>query len=616
MKSLSLSQFTYVAAALSSGISVSATPLSRLRYAHVLARAEQVKESYDYVIVGGGTAGLTLADRLTEDRKTTVLVIEYGRPITEAEIIAANGRDYFPNLGLRFNITSTPQPGMNGRTQEVVVGCALGGSSTINGMVYVRGNKEDYDGWKVLGGPGSTWDWNGMLPYFKKATHFNPPNPELAKQFNMTYDPNAWRVQNPDSKLEASYPSGVFANVLPMYDAMAKMPGVPIPKDGAGGKHGLFWNPHSMDDQKYWRSYARTAHYDNIQRPNYHVITMHKVTKILFQGKSTVASGVEYLSREDPTNSKLTVKARKEVILSAGAVHTPQLLQLSGIGPEELLKQANIPTLVDLPGVGQNFQDHAFIVVTYQWANNGTGPPGPNLTAIGDPLTAYGPTIGAWLSMPVVSPQNYQTLAARYEAQSPGAYLAPGTDASVVAGYAEFQRLHAKMLRSPDSTFMWLPLANAPFLLPVAQHITSMGTINIDPANPTAEPVVDYRALSNPIDMDIVIEMIQFWRRYIRSAAFAAYGPIELTPPPDMNGDALKQWIRDNYISSVYHPIGTASKKPRRLGGVVDEELLVHGTRRLRVVDASVVPLLPAANTQQTVYMLAEKAVDMIKAAG
>lgn len=120
-----------------------------------------------------------------------------------------------------------------------------------------------------------------------------------------------------------------------------------------------------MDDQNFWRSYARTAHYDGIKRPNYDVITMHKVFRVLFDGKSTVASGVEYASRGDLTK-KLTVKAKKEVIISAGTIHTPQILQLSGIGPAGLLKQANIPKLVDLPGVGQNFQDHAFVVVTYE----------------------------------------------------------------------------------------------------------------------------------------------------------------------------------------------------------------------------------------------------------
>jgi choline dehydrogenase-like flavoprotein len=209
--------------------------------------------------------------------------------------------------------------------------------------------------------------------------------------------------------------------------------------------------------------------------------------------------------------------------------------------------------------------------------------------------------------MPVVSPQGYQSLASRYASQDPAAHLAPGTDASVVAGYAEFQKLHAKMLRSPDSTFFWLALANIPFMLPINQHITSFGTINIDPANPNGEPIVDYRALSNPVDIDIMVEHVQFWRRYIQSPDFAQYEPQFINPPLELEGEALREWVRDNYVASVYHPIGTACKKPRNLGGVVDEELFVHGTKKLRVVDASIMPMLPGANTQETVYMIAEK---------
>jgi len=161
--------------------------------------------------------------------------------VNEQEMIEAGNRDYFPNVSLRFNITSIPQAGMNGRTQEVVIGAILGGSSAINGMVVYRGTKEDYDAWKTLGGPGSTWDWNGVFPYFKKvsacikrsnfpqytellkvnasannflqAFHFNPPNPEVAAQFNITYDPNNWIVQNPNSKLEASYASGFLSGL-------------------------------------------------------------------------------------------------------------------------------------------------------------------------------------------------------------------------------------------------------------------------------------------------------------------------------------------------------------------------------------------------------------------
>jgi len=209
--------------------------------------------------------------------------------------------------------------------------------------------------------------------------------------------------------------------------------------------------------------------------------------------------------------------------------------------------------------------------------------------------------------MPVTSPQNFQALAKRYESQNPTSYLPANTDPTVVAGYAEFQKLHAKMLRSADSTFMWFPLTSHPLVIPINQHVVSIGSINIDPANPAGEPIVDYRALSNPVDLDIFVEFIQFYRRYIKSADFAPYSPIAVSPPADLEGEPLRQWIRENYVASTYHPIGTVSKKPRRLGGGVDEDLFVYGTKKLRVVDASIMPMLPGANTQQTVYMIAEK---------
>lgn len=144
---------------------------------------------------------------------------------------------------------------------------------------------------------------------------------------------------------------------------MAKMPEVDVPLDGAGGNNGLFWNPSTVDPQKYWRSYARTGHYDNITRPNFEVITMHKVRKVLFNG--TAAVGVQIVPRGKDA-AAFTVMARKEVILSAGSVHTPQILQLSGVGPKALLEKARIPLVVELPGVGQNFQDHGFLGVVFR----------------------------------------------------------------------------------------------------------------------------------------------------------------------------------------------------------------------------------------------------------
>ncbi|KAF2709033.1 GMC oxidoreductase [Pleomassaria siparia CBS 279.74] len=598
---------TSLAAVLSFGRSAIAVDLTRFGYANILQRASQLKDAYDYVIVGAGTAGLTLADRLTADGTHTVLVIEYCYPISDETLAASDGR-WFVDPGISYNITSPPQPFMNSRSQAVIIGCCVGGSSAINGMVFLRGTKSEYDGWAELGGPNSTWNWEGVLPYFKKATHFNPPTEEMTQNFNVTWNPEVW-ASNGESRLEASFPDyGIPANDA-FYKAAANMPNMPIPIDGASGKSGLFWHPTSMDNKKYWRSYSRTAHYDGIVRDNYDVITMHKVKQVLFDG--TTATGVKFSVRG--LNQTLTVKTRKEVIISAGTIHTPQILQNSGIGPKALLEEADIPVVVDLPGVGQNFQDHYWLTTGYNWTV-GTGPPGFNKTQTGNLSTIAGPNLGALIGLPTYS-NNSESIASRYESQDPAAYLPESTHPTVIAGYAAFQKLHAKLLRDVNSNWLWLPLIGSPGGIVMSKHILSSGTIKINTTHPDSEPIVDYRALSNPIDLDIMVENILYMRKFMQSSEFAAWKPVETAPGIEVVGEELREWIRSVMWSSNFHPIGTASKRPVELGGVVDEELRVHGTSGLRVVDASVMPSLPGATTQQSVYMIAEKAVDFIKAA-
>ncbi|KAF9876374.1 Oxidoreductase [Colletotrichum karsti] len=577
-----------------------------LESARILERTEQVKDSYDYVIVGAGTAGLTVADRLSEDGQYSVLVIEYCHLISDEVIEAGRGRN-FNDPGIQYNISSVPQPEMNNRTQFVWIGCCVGGSSAINGMVMVRGTKIEYDGWAELGGPDSTWNWDGILPYFKKAVHFTPPDEELADVFNITWDPTAWGMEE-STKIFASFPEYQNPTLIPTYQAVKKMPRMDVPLDGAGGDNGLFWFPSSIDPKTYRRSYSRTGHYDSIERPNFEVITRHKVRKIVFDG--TTATGVEFFSR-DGDGQSITVKANKEVIIAAGAVHTPQVLQLSGIGPKALLEEARIPVLLDIPGVGQNFQDHAYLSVGYEWGNG--SPKGPEVPANGDPWSVAAPNLGAWIGLPTMT-ENFEDIAARYEAQDPAEFLPENTHPTVIAGYAEFQKLHAKLLRSKNTNMMWLPLMGGAGGIVMSMHVVSHGTINIDPANPEAEPIVDYRALSNPTDMDIMVEVIEFMRKYMASPDFKQYEPRETSPGKNVTGEALRSWIREQYIPTNFHPIATAAKKPLEMGGVVGEDLVVHGTRKLSVVDGSIMPLLPGANTQQTVYMLAEKAVDLIKA--
>jgi choline dehydrogenase len=206
--------------------------------------------------------------------------------------------------------------------------------------------------------------------------------------------------------------------------------------------------------------------------------------------------------------------------------------------------------------------------------------------------------------------EHFEAIAARYEAQDPAAHLPADSHPYVVAGYRDFQRLHARLLRSRNANVLWLPLApsSSPGGIVMSMHVVSHGTVDVNVTDPAgAEPVVDYRALSNPVDLDVMVENVAYMRRYMASPDFAPYRPEETSPGAAVVGEALREWIREVLVPTNFHPIATAAKKPREKGGVVDEELRVHGIKRLRVVDGSVMPLLPGANTQQTVYMIAEK---------
>jgi choline dehydrogenase-like flavoprotein len=203
---------------------------------------------------------------------------------------------------------------------------------------------------------------------------------------------------------------------------------------------------------------------------------------------------------------------------------------------------------------------------------------------------------------------DYEDLASRYEAQDPADYLPKSSHPSAIAGYSAFQKLHVKLLRGKDTNVMWMPLGGgATGGVIMSMHIVSHGTININSESPPGEPIVDYRALSNLIYLDIMVENIKFVRKFMKSGDFAPYEPFEVSPGINVTGEALKEWVRSQVIPTNFHPIATAAKKPLAMGGVVDEGLLIHGMKHLRVVNGSIIPLLPGANTQQTVYMLAEK---------
>ncbi|KAI1652582.1 putative GMC oxidoreductase [Daldinia decipiens] len=494
-------------------------PELQLRF---LNGSTQVKPSYDYVIIGAGTAGLAVADCLTADGKTTVLVIENGKVVDPPRITQGFSGTAAMGPTWSCQINSVPQVNLQNRSTAVIAGNLVGGSSAINAMMTVRGTSEDYDRWSSFFSNSSTWSWNGLLPYLKKGLTFVPP-------------------------------------------------------DSGAGRAGVK------------RSYARTGHYDGINGTNYDVVTQSHVTKILLEEGS--ATGVVFQQKNGNTTILTTVKANGEVIISAGAIHSPQLLRRSKIKPQKLLESAGLNTTVDLPGVGQNFQDHPMPLMSIVLRNFTTHPSpldmfggNKNVTDWAQELWRANKT--AWLGIP----------------------LPPDTDPTVAAGYSAQMKKMTASIRSSNTAFYNHVLTGAGSSGTLVDlHPLSRGTVNIDTTDPfNTEPIVDHRALTNPVDLDIMIEMLRFTKRYFFWKILKELSPRQVQPPDYVNEpEDLAGFLAQNLSPSEFHPSGTCAMMPRELGGVVDESLKVHGVKNLRVVDASIM---------LSVYAIAEKAVDFIEA--
>ncbi|KAJ1323144.1 choline dehydrogenase [Microdochium nivale] len=636
-----------VACALWTSISPTVNALPQLR-ARALARPEDLSDVYDYVIIGGGTAGLTVADRLSEDKDTTVLVIESGALSSADSInLVRDQLGWFTDFSLFHLLETQPNRELNNGSMFAIAGNVVGGSSAVNGMQAPRGTRHEYDRWAEVYGPGGEgWGWEGMLPYFKKGTHRQTPS--QASLDVMPYfkaDPSYWG-QEESTRVYTGWPTFQFPGVKYQIEALAQVPGVEFPEDAGAGEAGVYWYPSFFDGQgSFNRSYARTGHYDGLDRPNYHLLPNSIVTKIEIN-ENNRATGVSFRDRYDNSSAPAltSVKANKEVILSAGTYHSPQILQLSGVGPRKLLEAAGIEVKVDLPGVGQNFHDHATVNITYTY-NNFTLRPNrrddmvgqnPEFLAWADELWAANHTgpwsrylfnVGAWLPLTVMAPDEYERLSSLVSAQASNlttvaALLPDGVDEAdptVIAGHAA--RLHAlaASIRSPNAIFYQQGFTgDEPNFYITLENPLSAGSININTNNPSGPPVIDWRTYSNPVDFDIVVAMARFHRKLnLESPVYAPFQPFETGPGVEkaQTRDEWVAWIREQTQPSAMHPTGSCGMMPRELGGVVDAELRVHGVDGLRVVDASVMNMLVGVNICQTVYAVAEKGADLIKQA-
>nr|POE98775.1 choline dehydrogenase, mitochondrial [Quercus suber] len=338
------------------------------------------------------------------------------------------------------------------------------------------------------------------------------------------------------------------------------------------------------------------------------------------QGEPLVAVGVQYAA--DAQSTRQNVTATREVIVSAGALHSPQLLMLSGIGPASMLQDLSIPVNVDLPGVGSNLQDHGQSWCWFQYTNTSfPNPMNENMTAATEqywtnrtgPLTAN--VIDGVAFPPLTLIVNGSTtITDEAGMQSADQYLSIGTDSTVIAGYASQQPLMVAALRDATRASYEILNANDGVLTVGNMRPLSRGTVTINSSNAFDVPVIDPRYGSNPVDLRVLLAAMRFNERLVRTDSMALLEPVQVSPAAGLSDDAILHYLRGN-LGTEYHVGGTCAMLPQALGGVVDSSLLVHGTMNLRVVDASIMPMLPAGHLQAVVYGIAEKAADIIKLA-
>ncbi|KAK3367469.1 hypothetical protein B0H63DRAFT_82163 [Podospora didyma] len=585
------------------------------RHATIVNR-QTLNSNYTFIIAGGGIAGLTLADRLTEDPSVSVLVLEAG-PFDQGQDGILIPGAYAPYLYFWPNLVTAPQTALNNRTIGTVCAKVVGGGSAINAMVFLRGDAGDYNDWGSLGNNG--WSWKTLLPFFTKSENFTRPAAALAQAGNISWDES---VRGHSGPVQYTYPPFFYKGSANWWNAALSIGLKPTKDPHAGKKHGIFWMPSVLNATTMTRNYARRNHYDRViaSRPNYHVLASSLVTKIIFNGQQAV--GVNYIPATGGSAS--SVYASKEVILAAGALHTPQILQLSGIGPKKLLGRFSIPIVADLPGVGQNLQDQPTLTVPYSFAANiepNSGTLFTNETYNAEQRALYdsarqGPyTIVRTLSTNIGvlslsdATSTYKKIAAQARARKAADSLAADVDPTVLKGYKAQRELIVEQFENPDAGVGTIHWGTANDTLVYLLKPLSRGTVNIRSTDPLVDPVIDYRTGTDPIDFQVYISLLRKHRQLFAAQAMQVLGPTEVAPFGAQvdTDEEITTVLRDQIQPSNSHQCCTAAMMPRDLGGVVSSEQKVYGVKGLRVADISFWPFEITGAPTATMYASAER---------
>lgn len=518
---------------------------------------------YDYVIIGAGSAGCVLANRLTENPQTKVLLLEAGSPDKYQKIhIPAAFPDLFKTK-YDWNFYTEKQSYLNNRQLYFPRGKVLGGSSSINAMIYIRGNDSDYDNWHNLGNQG--WSSQEVLTYFKKAEN---QSRGVSEYHGVTGNLHVTDLR------DRNFLSQVFIKAAMEFGLTYNHDFNGVEQEGVGF--------YQVNQKNHQRHSAATAYLKPVlSRKNLTVQTNSQVTRILFDGKQVIGLTYNY------QNIEHEIRVNQEIILSAGTINSPQLLMVSGIGCAEHLKSLDIPVILDLPGVGQNLQDHLFVSIVYKCTK---------------PITLAN----------LERPDNILKYL----------FFKRGDLTSNIAEAGGFLKT-SENLNNINLQLHFIPgcLINHGFskrkehgftLGPTLLYPQSKGKITLHSKNPLEPPLIQPLYLAEQQDLQVLFHGVKICRQILQQKAFDTFRGEEIIPGYQIQTDEdICNFIR-NTAESLYHPVGTC-KMGNDSMSVVNSKLQVHGVKGLRIVDASIMPNIIGGNTNAPTIMIAEKAADMIK---